>query len=181
GWLLLGPLGLGCYALYLGLAQGDPLAFADVQEAWNRHFAGPLGGAWDGLVAAFDGARQLLSGSQEPVYFEAAGGDPFRVGAVNLMLLGFLAFALVACVGVWRRLPRAYGAWVTASLLLPLSFPAGPQPLMSLPRFLVVLFPVFMWLAVVCEERRFTQRAVAWSALGLGLFTAQFASWHWIA
>ena len=57
-------------------------------------------------MAAFDGARQLLSGSREPVYFEQAGGDPFRVAAVNLMLFGFLVFAIVACVGAWRRLPR---------------------------------------------------------------------------
>ena len=44
----------------------------------------------------FDGARQLGSGSRETVYFEQAGGDPFRVAAVNLMLFGFLVFAVVA-------------------------------------------------------------------------------------
>jgi hypothetical protein len=180
-WLSVAPACLGAYALHLGLVQGEPLAFLDVQDAWYREFAGPLGGVWDGLVAGFEGARQLLSGSRDPVYFEAAGGDPFRVGAINLMLLGFLAFALVACAGVWRRLPAAYGAWVAVALLLPLSFPVGPQPLMSLPRFLAVLFPIFIWLALVFEERRSTQRAAAVSALGLGLFTAQFASWHWIA
>ena len=52
---------------------------------------------------------------------------------------------------------------------------------MSLPRFLAVLFPIFMWLALVCEERGLTDRVAAVSALGLGLFTAQFATWHWIA
>jgi hypothetical protein len=180
-WLLLAPACLGAYALHLGMVQGEPLAFLDVQDAWYRELAGPLGGTWDGLVAAFEGARQLLSGSREPVYFQDAGGDPFRVAAINLMLLGFLAFAVVACAGVWRRLPAAYGAWVTVALLLPLSFPVGPQPLMSLPRFLAVLFPIFMWLALVCEERGWTQRAAAVSAIGLGLFTAQFATWHWIA
>ena len=180
-WLATAPACLGAYALYLGLAQGDALAFLDVQDAWYRELAAPLGGAWDGLVAAFDGARQLLSGAREPAYFEAAGGDPFRVAAINLVLAGFLGFAVAACVGVWRRLPPAYGAWVTIALLLPLSFPAAPQPLMSLPRFLAVLFPIFMWLALVCEERRLTQRVAAVSAVGLGLFTAQYASWHWIA
>ena len=180
-WLLLAPLGLAAYALFLELAHGDGLAFLDVQDSWYRHFAGPLGGAWDGVVAAFDGARQLLSGSKEHVYFDRAGGDPYRVAAMNLMLFGFLVFALVACAGALRRLPRPYGIWVAVALLLPLSFPVGPQPLMSLPRFLAVLFPVFMWLALVCEERRITDRAVGVSALVLGLFTAQFASWHFIA
>ena len=88
---------------------------------------------------------------------------------------------MVACVGVWRRLPRAYGAWVAASLLLPLTFPVAPQPLMSLPRFVSVLFPLFMWLAIVCDERRITDLVVAGFAVGLGLFTAQYASWQWVS
>jgi hypothetical protein len=180
-WLALAPLALALFALHLDLATGRPFAFLDVQGAWYREFAGPLGGVWDGIVAGFDGLRQLLSGSRSPVYFKDAGGDPLRVASVNVMLLASLAFALTAAVGVWRRLPPAYGAWVTAALVLPLSFPVGPQPLMSLPRFVAVLFPVFMWLAIVCEERRLTDRVVGASALGLGLFTASFASWHWVS
>jgi hypothetical protein len=180
-WLLLAPLGLLAYAVWLGLVEGDALRFLDVQDAWSRELAVPLGGAWDGLAAALDGLRQLASGSRSPVYFEEAAGDPFRIAAINLMLFASLIFALVACVGVLRRLPRAYGAWVAVALVLPLSFPVKPQPLMSLPRFLAVLFPIFMWLAVVTEERRVTLQAAAASAVGLGLFTAQFATWHWIS
>jgi Mannosyltransferase (PIG-V) len=180
-WLLLAPLGLACYALYLGLAEGDALRFLDVQDAWSRELAVPLTAAWDSAVAAFDGLRQLASGQREVVYFEPAAGDPYRIAAINLMLFGSLVFAVVACVGALRRLPKAYGAWVAVSLVLPLSFPVKPQPLMSLPRFLAVLFPIFMWLALWSEERRATERVAAVSALGLGLFTAQFASWHWVA
>jgi hypothetical protein len=180
-WLLLAPLGIALYAAWLGFAEGDSLRFLDVQEAWSRHFAVPLAGAWDGLVAAVDGVRQLASGSRSPVYFDVAAGDPFRIAATNVMLFATLVFAVVACVGAFRRLPRAYGAWVAASLVLPLTFPVTPQPLMSLPRFVAVLFPIFMWLAVVCEERRVTDLVVAGSAVGLGLFTAQYASWHWIS
>ena len=180
-WLLLAPAGLVAYAGYLGAAHGDPLAFASVQEFWSRDFAGPLGGAWEGLVAASAGARQLLSGSRETVYFTAAAGDPFRVAAHNLLLFGFLVFAAAAAVGVLRRLPFAYGAYVVCALMLPLSFPVDPQPLMSLPRFLVVLFPIFMWLALVCEERRVTAHVGAASAVVLGLFVTQFAGWYWVA
>jgi mannosyltransferase PIG-V len=180
-WLLLAPLGLAAYAVFLGLAEGDAWRFLDVQDAWSRELTVPLAGAWDGLGAAVDGARQLLSGQTEVVYFEQAAGDPYRIAAINLMLFGSLVFALVACAGCLRRLPKAYGAWVAASLVLPLTFPVKPQPLMSLPRFLAVLFPIFMWLALWSEERRATARVAAVSALGLGLFTAQFASWHWIS
>ncbi|HZB06186.1 MAG TPA: mannosyltransferase family protein [Thermoleophilaceae bacterium] len=180
-WLLLAPLGIAAYAAWLGIAEGDAFRFLDVQDAWSRELAVPLAGAWDGLVAAVDGARQLASGSRTPVYFGSAEGDPFRIAAINLMLFATLVFALVACVGVFRRLPRAYGTWVAASLVLPLSFPVAPQPLMSLPRFVAVLFPIFMWLAVVCHERRSTDLVAGGFAVGLGLFTAQYASWHWIA
>jgi hypothetical protein len=180
-WLLLAPLGLAAYAAFLGLAEGDAWRFLDVQDAWSRELAIPLAGAWDGFAAAVDGARQLLSGQREVVYFEQAAGDPYRIAAINLMLFGSLVFAAVACVGCLRRLPPAYGAWVAVSLVLPLSLPVKPQPLMSLPRFVAVLFPIFMWLALWSEERRATARLAAVSALGLGLFTAQFASWHWIS
>jgi hypothetical protein len=180
-WLLLAPLGVAGYAAFLGLAEEDAWRFLDVQDAWSRELTVPLLGAWDGFGAAIDGTRQLLSGQKEVVYFEQAAGDPYRIAAINLMLFGSLLFAVVACVGCLRRLPKAYGAWVAVSLVLPLTFPVKPQPLMSLPRFLAVLFPIFMWLAVWSEERRATARVVAVSALGLGLFTAQFASWHWIS
>ncbi|HEX2234132.1 MAG TPA: mannosyltransferase family protein, partial [Thermoleophilaceae bacterium] len=42
-WLALAPACLGAYALHLAFVQGDPFAFLDVQEAWYRDFAGPLG------------------------------------------------------------------------------------------------------------------------------------------
>lgn len=180
-WLALGPLGLVAYSLYLGSVHGDPLAFAAVQELWNREYAGPFVGVWDGLLAAVDGARQIASGAREPVFFEQAGGDPFRVAATNLMLLATLVFAVLGTLGVLRRLPFAYGAWMVAALALPLSYPVAPQPLMSLPRFVLVLFPLFMWLALVCEERRITDRVVAVSAVGLGLFVTQFAAWNFVA
>ena len=106
-WLVLAPLGIAAYAAWLGLMEGDALRFLDVQEAWSRELAVPLAGAWDGLLAAVDGVRQLGSGSRTPVYFEVAAGDPFRIAAINVMLFATLVFAVVACVGVLRRLPQA--------------------------------------------------------------------------
>jgi mannosyltransferase PIG-V len=178
-WLALAPAGLVAYTLFLGVGYGDAFAYLHLQEGWYREFAGPFGGAWDGAVAAWDGLRQLASGSGENLYF--AGRDPSSVAVQNLTLFGFLVFAAVATIGVFRRLPPAYGAYVLAALALPLSYPAGPQPLMSLPRFLAVLFPLFMWLALVCEERRRSDLVIACLALILGLFTTQFATWQWVA
>jgi Mannosyltransferase (PIG-V) len=181
-WLLLVPLGLAAYCGFLALGGHDPLAPLDAQEVWFRSFAGPFAGAWDGVVAAVQGARQLLSGAREPVYFAAAGGDPFVVARHNLELLAWLVLALVAVAGVLRRLPAAYGAYVVVALALPLSYPVGPQPLMSLPRFVAVLFPLAIWLALWMTGRASRERlVVAAFAVGLAVYSAIFATWHWVA
>jgi hypothetical protein len=180
-WIALAPAGLAAYSLYLALSQGDGFAYLHLQQVWFRSFAGPFGAVPDGAVAAWDGLRQLLSGSRAHVYFTAAGGNPIAVAWHNLELFGFLVLAAVAVVGVVRRLPRAYGAYTIAALALPLSFPVGPQPLMSLTRFLAVLFPLFMWLALACPTPRRRQVAMGVLAIGLGVFTARYATWHWVA
>ena len=65
-WLALLPAGLGLYMAYLGLPGGDTLAPFHAQDVWGRHFAGPYLGVWDGVQAAFEGARQLLSAQTRP-------------------------------------------------------------------------------------------------------------------
>jgi hypothetical protein len=83
---------------------------------------------------------------------------------------------------VLRRLPLAYGAYVIAALALPLSYPVTSQPLMSLPRFLVVLFPLGIWFAAwLSEHPRAQWPALFCSGLLLAFFTAEFATWHWVA
>lgn len=181
-WLALIPLGLVAYLVYIGVVLGDPFAPFAAQELWGRRLV-PLGGIWEGARAAWLGLRQLVHGAPTPVYFGEAGGDPFSAAGQNLMLFGFLVFAVVALVGALRRLPLAYGAYAAVALVTTLSYPVAAQPLMSLPRFVLVLFPLQMWLARWLGERgdRGTERAIAISAVLLGLMTAQFARWGFVA
>jgi hypothetical protein len=181
-WVAALPVGVGAYMAYLALAGGSALLPFHAQEAWNRHFAGPYVAVWDGARAAFDGVRQLLSFQRTHVYFKVAGGDPFVDAGHNVMLFAFLLAAAPMVVGVLRRLPLAYGAYVLAALALPLSYPVAPQPLMSLPRFEVVLFPLAMWLGAWLAERpRARLPALAAMALLMALFVGEFATWHWVA
>lgn len=179
-WLALVPAALALWLGWCWAQLGDPLAPYEAQALWLRSFE-PLGAVSGGVDAAIQGARQLLHSAREPRYFTANGGDPFVVAGESLMLLGFLVFALVATVGVLRRLPLAYGAYVVAALLLPLSYPVSAQPLMSLPRYLVTLFPLHLWLALWADERGGSERAIAVSAVLLGLFTAAFVHWSFVA
>ena len=180
-WALLIPAGLAAYIGWLALSTGDGLAPFHAQQVWFRSFAGPFGGVWTGAVAAWDGLRQLLHGPPPPIYFDKAGGDALMVAGQNLMLLAFLGLGAVALIGAFRMLPIAYGGYCLASLAMPLSYPVTPQPLASLPRYEVVLFPLFMWGSSLIVRRRITSEALAALAVLLGLFTAEFATWRFVA
>jgi Mannosyltransferase (PIG-V) len=182
-WLALAPVGLCLYMAHLALAGGDALAPFHAEVVWKRDFAGPYGGVWDGAKAAYEGLRQILSLQRHHVYFPVAGGSPFINAGHNLLLFAFMLAAIPMTVGVLRLLPLAYGAYVLAALALPLSYPVAPQPLMSLPRFLLVLFPLNMWLAVRLAER---PKALTWmvliaSGLAMVFFAGEFSTWHWVA
>lgn len=180
GWVLLVPAGFGAFLLGLALGGHDALAPFHAHRVWFRHFAGPFGGVWDGAVAAWDGLRQLVHGPAPPVYFKIAGGNPLLVAEQNLVLFGFLVVAVIALLGALRRLPLAYGAYAVTILALPLSYPVTPQPLQSISRYVVVVFPLFMWAGWWVSRRRLTTPAVAIMAVLLGLFTAQFATWRFV-
>jgi hypothetical protein len=166
-WLALVPFGLIAFSVALAVGGGDALAPLHAQDTWFRSFAGPFLGTWDGARAAWQGLHDL--------------GDP--AARHDLMLFGFLLAAVPAVVGVVRRLPRAYGAYVLSALALPLSWPVGPQPLMSLPRFLAVLFPLFMWLGAWLAGGGQARRVAVLvpSAAGLAVATGVVATWHWFA
>ena len=166
-WVALVPAGLAAFCGWLALHGVGPLAPFHAQETWFRHFAGPFAGAWHGAGAAWDGLQRL-------------DDAPARA---DVVLFAFLLLALAALAGAFRRLPAAYGAYALCALALPLSWPVEPQPLMSLPRFLAVLFPLFMSLgAWLSEGSRARERAVlGLSALGLAAASAVFATWHWFA
>jgi hypothetical protein len=181
-WLALVPAGTGAYMAYLALSGGEATMPFHAQEVWSRHFAGPFVGMWDGLRAAFEGVRQLLSGQSRHAYFTPVSGDPLVAAGHNVELFAFLALAVPALIGTLRRLPLAYGAYALAALALPLSYPVATQPLISLPRFLLVLFPLVMWLALWLAPRpRAARAAVLASALLMALFAGEFATWHWVA
>jgi hypothetical protein len=181
-WLFVVPTGLVAYLVYLAASGADPLLPFHSQTGWSRSFAGPYVGAWDGVKAALEGVRVLFLGGH--AYLATVRGSASIEAGHNVMLFLFLAAAVPALVGVLRRLPLAYGAYALVALALPLSYPVSSQPLMSLPRFLVVLFPLNMWFAGWLYEHSSARMRVALlvvSAAAMGFFSAEFATWHWVA
>lgn len=161
-------------------ALGEPFAFSHAQRLWERHPAAP----WTALV---DGVRVLLPGGPR-LLDPLPGGLPrlthytggfLESNAYNLLAaVGGLALAAVAL----RRLPPSYGALALGGVLLPLLSPSQVLPLYSMPRFLVVLFPLFVTLAGTLENRPVLRGALlVLSAALQGLFAVRFALWYWVA
>jgi hypothetical protein len=63
------------------------------------------------------------------------------------------------------------------SILVPLC----TSSLMSMPRFALVLFPMFTILALWGGRSWANNTIVAFSLPLLGLFTVLFADWYWVA
>ena len=182
-WIALVPLGLVAYCLALHLIGESWNAPFEAQDTWFREFAGPFGGAWDGAVAAVKGLPHMFDTTNVSVSTDGTIFTAPREARHNVELFAYLLLALAALAGVARRLPPAYAAYSLAALALPLSYPVEAQPLMSLPRFVVVLFPLFMWLGWWLDQGSARRRWVVLGgfALVLAISVARFATWHWVA
>ncbi|HEY7019404.1 MAG TPA: mannosyltransferase family protein [Gaiellaceae bacterium] len=182
--LAVAPLLFAIYPIYLWRAEGDPWEFLHAQRLWSRHLspAGPLGGIWDGLRAGWAGIEQYASGSHTHVYWTPVqDSDPIRVATLNLETLAFLVLFVVLTVIAWRRFGAPYGLFAAISLAIPLSVPSERWPLLSLPRFGLTIFPLFLALATIGGRPRAHTAIVAVSGLLLGVSVAQWALWQWVA
>ena len=178
------PAVFALYPLYLWWRLDDPFAFLHAEDTWGRHLspAGPFGGVWDGLRAAWAGVRQLASGSDATRYWSAVQDtDPDRVAAINLTQLAFLVLFAFLTVIAWRQLGAPYGLYAALSLAIPLSVPSERWPLLSIQRFGLTVFPLFMALAIVGSRPRVHTAVVVVSAVLLGVVSAQWALWQWVA
>jgi hypothetical protein len=182
--LALAPVIFAAYPLYLWRAEGDAWAFLHAQRLWSRHLspAGPLGGIWDGLRAGWAGVEQLASGSHTHRYWAPVqDADPIRVATLNLEMLAFLVLFVALALIAWRRFGAPYGLFAVLSLAIPLSVPSERWPLLSLPRFGLTIFPLFLALASLGGRPRVHTAIVAVSSLLLGVSVAQWALWQWVA
>jgi hypothetical protein len=168
--LAVAPALAALYPLLLWRQVDDPWAFAHAQGVWHRELspAGPLGGIWEGI-------RVVVTGDTP------AGSAPLHATAVNVEgLLALVLFAALAVVA-WRRFGAPYGLFAVLSLALPLSVPSERWPLLSLPRFGVVVFPFFLALAWLGRAPRAHAVILGTSALFLGLAVTQWALWQWVS
>jgi hypothetical protein len=144
--------------LYAGawwVREGSPWAPVDAQANWQRDEWAP----WDTVWQALDHAWRYRSW-----------------WLVDVVVVGLVVAGLLV---VTRRVVAAYGVYAWISLLVPLTLPYPSRPLLSAPRFVLVLFPAFWGLALVAGRRRGVETAlVAGSAAAYGVLGTLFVNWH---
>jgi hypothetical protein len=148
--LLLIPLGLASFMLYLKLITGNALAFVEVQAAWG-HTAGLF------LRPLFD---YLINPLEVSVRWD------FR-------LLNFAAAVLALCCGgiLLKRRQWALGLYALLCIIAPLS----AMHLQSTARYVLAAFPIFIILATAGERSRTDQIIRTLFVALLALMTTLFA------
>jgi hypothetical protein len=181
-WLLAAPAALLAYLGWLTVAGYSPLApfSAQASAAHGHRFVGPLVAVAQATRAAVGGLGGLI-GHARPLLSPGSLGSPFAPGAESVYLFVVLILAAGALAVCFRRLPPAYGAFALLALLVAISSPVAGQPLKSLDRYVLTIFPLWMAAGAWLAERRWLWQATAVSACLLAFFTVEFATWTFVA
>lgn len=150
--------GLGGFMLYLWISFGDPLAYFHIVRGaphWRGGFALPF----RQMGQAFG---ELLRGQISPAPFDVTFA---------------LMFIALACTFP-SSLPQSYSLYTIVGVALPLF---GERSTLGLTRYINVLFPGFIVLAILGRRKRW----ITWVHLSLFVvvlvyFSMRFAQWHWV-
>jgi hypothetical protein len=151
-------LGIGVYLFINYVTASDPFAFVLVQQrSFYRSFAWPWVGA-EGVwtLAAAGGSNSMLNGV-------------FQTLCIPLLV--------AACAISAARQRLSYSIWMIGNVLV---FTAQGFWL-SLPRYALVLFPAFIWLAPRTSHAAFGPLWFAGSTLFLSFFACRFAMGWWVS
>ncbi|MDQ3198834.1 MAG: hypothetical protein M3Q46_06555 [Verrucomicrobiota bacterium] len=153
-WLGLVPFGFLGYLWLNYEVTGDFFAFTKIMhEHWYKKFAPPWSGIYD-------------------VYLRALG---MNINEGLNELLGVILLS-VCMVWSWFRLRLSYSVWITFNWLLMTS----TAYVLSVPRYTLTLFPIFILFSRACTGRPFWFALVSvWSLLYLALYAGRFAQGVW--
>jgi hypothetical protein len=187
-WFALVPAGLAAWMVYLRIRLGNALAFSQAQLHWHRRFTAPWVTLSAGVHRGISGIATLLLHNSQASPLEDARNSLLvsshvaRNALPNALGLVLLVAAALALVLAARRLKLPYLVYGLASLAVPLFYPTPLQPLYSMPRFIVVAFPVFLALALLTERLVVTRLALlAVSTVTLVLLTSVFVRFIFVA
>ena len=149
-------IGTLMYSGFIYWLTGDPLAWREAHTAWGRSYTG------------FPTLMVPLESITERGFVEYTTAQP--VEALNAV------GAILACAVIWpitRRLGPEYGLFMILNVGPPLIFGG----FLSMGRVTSLLFPMFMYLALVLADRQRQALAIGFAVVQ-GLAAVLFFTWH---
>lgn len=156
-FVLLAPMGLIGYCIFLYNQTSDPLYFITAEKSWQRQLNLPWVGFWETL-------KNIAKPGFINEYFNYVLDLLFAIFGVGLAIRSF------------RFLPTLYSVYFISSITIPLL----TSTLSSIPRFLLVIFPIFILLALVRNRFTFLTYQIV-SLMLLAVFTILFINGYWVA
>ncbi len=149
-------IGTLLYSGFIYTLTGDPIAWREAHTAWGRSYTG------------FPTLIVPLESITERGVVDYTSAQPIE----TLNAMG----AILACALIWpitRRLGLEYGLFMVLNVGPPLLFGG----FLSMGRVTSLLFPMFMYLALVLADRQ-RQTLVCGFAVVQGLAAVLFFTWH---
>ncbi|HEU5424705.1 MAG TPA: mannosyltransferase family protein [Nitrolancea sp.] len=175
--VLLGPL---LFFAELKHVWGDPLLTLHAQKGWARYRAMPwetlqtewhkLDLTWFWYLVQHPTWDVLSNPNIRYLFAERQAYDLFI----------FVLFVPLTLYMLWRERP-AYSLYALVSFVVPLFSPSLVHPLMSYPRFVIVLFPFFIALARLTRNRWVFSLLLALCLVQFAGLLIQFSTWFWVA
>lgn len=159
-------LGLVAYLAYWKITADDWLLPFSSQNGWLREFSWP----WATVVNGTRAGLQFI------------GSYPGGYHTLDLVVVAFVLIALVWVILKWvaMKIPAIYASYAVVSFLMPLFLVFGGRPFMSLPRFVVVVWPLFWALGAFADRFKARDLVVGLSAAGLGIMSVLFVNWFYV-
>ena len=148
---LLGVLGIFLYGGFLYFRVGDPLYFLVAQENWHRNLVFPLTTVFNEWKLVFSKPETLI----------------------NILTL---IFGVGMLFQVFKRLRHSYFVYALISIVIPMF----SSTLLSFPRFLLPIFPIFIALGTLKNKNVLLMYQFL-AILFLGIFISFFINGYWVS
>jgi hypothetical protein len=112
---------------YIYTLTGDPFAILNVQKAWGREFVNPI--------------LQLLNWI-------------FTRDILLFFLSVFTTIFLILITLNYKKLNLGYWIYGILMILIPMSNTSQPALMTSMPRYILVAFPIYILLAKLTENKK---------------------------
>jgi Gpi18-like mannosyltransferase len=149
----------GLFYLYLRSTQVTGGAIPLIESEWHAHLVPPWETYWYAVQTIFTGNATFI--------------DALNWAVMTLFL--------ILLIWGWKRMPIEYNLYTAFSVLVILVRIVETQPLISMSRYSLLLFPSFYALGLA-GENRWLRRVIVYGSILLGLYlSGQFFIWGWVA